>query len=112
MKISILGAGNAGVFTALYNAIHTKESGFNIDIELIHDPSIPAEEVGQATLLDPPALLWQATGFNWYNNPLHATFKSGILYEGFGKVNDKVFHDFMPSTMLCIIVLMKCKVIF
>ena len=99
MKISILGAGNAGVFTALYNSLANRKSKNEIDIELIHDPNTPAEEVGQATLLDPPALLWQSMGFNWYNNPIHAIFKSGILYEGFGKVNDKVFHDFMPSTM-------------
>ena len=61
---------------------------------LIYNPEIPPERVGQATVLDPPKMLWASSGFNWYNNPIHATMKSGILYEGFGKVNDKVFHDF------------------
>ena len=43
--------------------------------------------------------MWAATGLNWYNNPMHATFKSGILYEGWGKKNDKVFHDFPLDSM-------------
>ena len=40
-----------------------------------------------------------ATGFNWYDNKINATFKSGILYEGWGKVNDKVFHDFPADSV-------------
>ena len=97
MKISILGAGNAGVFTALYLAWHGKKS--NLEIELIYNPEIPPERVGQAALLSPPRLLFEATGFNWYDNQIHATFKSGILYEGFGKVNDKVIHPFPACNM-------------
>ena len=97
MKVSVVGGGNAGVFTALYLAWHGKKS--NLEIELIYNPEIPPERVGQAALLSPPRLLFEATGFNWYDNQIHATFKSGILYEGFGKVNDKVFHAFSPSTM-------------
>ena len=90
MKVSVVGGGNAGVFTALYLAHYIDE----VEVELIYNPEIPPERVGQATLLDPPNMLWAASGFNWYNNPIHATFKSGILYEGFGNVNDKVFHAF------------------
>ena len=96
-KVSVVGGGNAGVFTALYLAWYGRD--FNLEVELIYNPEIPPERVGQATLLDPPKLLWSATGFNWYNNPINATFKSGILYEGFGKVNDKVFHDFASDKM-------------
>ena len=95
MKVSIVGGGNAGVFTALHYAHYTK----GLEIELIHNPLISPEPVGQATLLDPPKLLWGALGFNWYNNPIHATMKSGILYEGWGKLNDKVFHDFHADNM-------------
>ena len=96
-KISVVGGGNAGVFTALYLAWYGKES--NLEIELIYNPKIPPERVGQATLLSPPKLLYDATGFNWYDNQIHATFKSGILYEGWGKINDKVFHPFPASNM-------------
>jgi len=94
-KISIVGGGNGGVFTAL------SLSWLNNDyeVELIYNPEISPERVGQATVLDPPKILWAALGFNWYNNPIHATFKSGILYEGWGKVNDKVFHDFPADSM-------------
>ena len=84
MKISVVGGGNAGVFTALFLAWYGRKS--NLEIELIHDPSIPAERVGQATLLTPPKILHDATGFDWYDNQIHATFKSGILYEGWGRI--------------------------
>ena len=94
MKVSVVGGGNAGVFTALF-----LDHVLNSEVELIYDPLIPCERVGQATLLTPPKLLFQATGFNWYDNPIHATFKSGILYEGWGQVNDKVFHDFPAHHM-------------
>ena len=91
MKVSVVGGGNAGIFTALF-----LDYAVGAEVELIYNPEIPAERVGQATLITPPRLLFEAIGFNWYDNPIHATFKSGILYEGWGQVNKKVFHDF-PS---------------
>ena len=94
MKVSVVGGGNAGVFTALF-----LDHAVGAEVELIHDPKIPCERVGQATLTSPPRLLFEATKFNWYDNPIHATFKSGILYEGWGKVNKKVFHDFPAYKM-------------
>ena len=96
-KITVVGGGNAGCFTALYCAWMGKEKDF--EVELIYDPEIPPERVGQATVLEPPAILWGATGFNWYENKINATFKTGILYEGWGKVNDKVFHDFPADSV-------------
>ena len=95
MKISVVGGGNGGCFTALYLAWHRKD----IEVELIYNPEILPERVGQATLLDPPKLLWAALGFDWYHNPIHATMKSGILYEGWGQVNEEVFHPFPPQSM-------------
>ena len=92
MKVSVVGGGNAGVFTALYIAWYGRD--FNLEVELIHNPKMSPEEVGQATLLFPPHILWEALGFNWYDNPINATFKSGILYEGWGQVNEEVFHPF------------------
>ena len=75
MKISIVGAGNAGCFTALYYSSQGKE------VELIHNPDSPPVTVGQATMPSSTALLWEANRFNWYNNSIHATLKTGILYE-------------------------------
>ena len=97
MKISVVGGGNAGVFTALNLAYYGREGEF--EIELIYNPEIPPERVGQATLIEAPKLLYEATGFDWYNNSIHATMKSGILYEGWGKKNDKVFHPFGAHLM-------------
>ena len=76
-KITVVGGGNAGCFTALYCAWKGKQT--NSEVDLIYNPEIPPEKVGQATVLEPPGLLWATTGFNWYNNNINATMKSGIL---------------------------------
>ena len=89
----MVGAGNAGCFSALHFAHYTRQFS-DWEIELIHDPSIPTEEVGQATLLDPPHLLWGALGTHWHKNELNATPKLYILYEGFGKKNYYVLSTF------------------
>ena len=94
-KVSIVGGGNAGCITALYLSWYIKD----LEVELIYNPDVPCERVGQATVLDPPKLLWSSIGFDWYHNPINATFKSGILYEGWGKSNDKVFHGFPANSM-------------
>lgn len=87
-KVVILGGGNAGVFSGLFWA--DKE----VELEIIHDPNTSTEPVGQATTVDEPRLLWRLLGLNWYNNPICASPKTGILYEGWGKLNDKSFHHF------------------
>jgi len=97
MKVSIVGSGNAGCITALYFSYYGLYK--NIEVELIHDPNIKPVEVGQATLLGMPRMLWDALEFNWYDNPIYGSFKSGILYEGWGNKNDKIFHDFAPDVM-------------
>ena len=94
-KVSVVGGGNAGCITALYLSWFKRD----LEVELIYNPDIPCERVGQATVLDPPKLLWAATGFNWYHNPIPATFKSGILYEGWGQVNEEVYHGFPANGM-------------
>ena len=94
-KVSVVGGGNAGCITSLYLSWYKKD----LEVELIYNPDVPCERVGQASVLDPPKLLWSATGFNWYNNPIHATFKSGILYEGWGQSNEKLFHGFPAHSM-------------
>ena len=54
MKIAVVGAGNAGCFTALWFAWFGRKE--NVEVELIYNPEIPVERVGQATLLNPPAI--------------------------------------------------------
>ena len=98
MKIVVIGAGNGGCFTALHTGWYTRNNP-DVEVELIYNPQGSPEIVGQATVVDAPSLLWAATDFNWYNNNINATFKSGILYEGWGKVNDKVFHPFPADKM-------------
>lgn len=96
-KVTILGAGNAGCVTALQYQLYAEKN--DLEVELIYNPEVSPEPVGQATLTEHPELLWKTIGFDWYNNNLHATFKSGILYEGWGKKYDKWFHPFPAGIM-------------
>jgi len=88
-KITFIGKGNAGVFGALHFSHYS-----DAEIELIYDPEIPEEKVGQATVLEAPNLLWKSLGLNWYNNPIEATPKFGVVYEGWGKKTEKFIHPF------------------
>ena len=97
MKIAIIGAGSAGCITALH--FH-KYMPTDREIVIYHSPNKnPIERVGQSTTLDIVQLMQDTLGCDWYNNPVDATFKSGILYEGWGKKNDKFFHPFPMHTM-------------
>ena len=97
MRIAIVGAGNAGCITALH---YHKYLEVDNEIVIYHSPEQhPIERVGQGTTLPPIRLIQNQLRLNWYNNPIDATFKSGILYEGWGKKNDKIFHPFAVSTI-------------
>ena len=71
MKIVVIGAGNAGCFTALHYAWYTRK--IDVEVELVYNPEILPEKVGQATVLDPPHLLAGALRFDWAKNNIHAT---------------------------------------
>ena len=47
-KVSIVGGGNAGCMTALYLSWY--KSSHNIEVELIYNPEVMCERVGQATV--------------------------------------------------------------
>jgi len=93
IKITVIGRGNAGCLTALHFGYYARNNQ-NVSVELLYDPNILPEKVGQGTLLGPPILLWKALGVNWYDNPIDATPKFGILYENWGKKNHKFMHPF------------------
>ena len=100
-KIAIIGAGNAGCITALhfYKYLLEDEVCDSFEITIYHSPDEhPIEKVGQGTTLPILNLIGSTLGVNWYDNKIGATFKSGILYENWGKKNDKIFHPFkMPD---------------
>ena len=98
-KIAVVGAGNAGCISALhfYNYSHDK-----YEIEIYHSPGEhPIERVGQGTVVPAAGLISTLLDLNWYapNNPIGATLKSGILYEGWGKSKDDFFHPFPLTNM-------------
>jgi hypothetical protein len=101
MKITVLGRGNAGCLTALHFGYYTRNRK-DISIELIYDPNIPPEKVGQASILGVPQLLWESLGVNWYDNPIDATPKFGVLYENWGKKNDKIFASPFPLSSVAL----------
>jgi len=92
-KIVFIGRGNAGVFGALHFSYHS-----DAEVELIYDPNTPPEKVGQASLLEAPDLLWRCFGLNWYDNPIEATPKLGIVYENWGKSKKHFIHPFEFSS--------------
>ena len=94
MKIVFVGGGNAACVTALHYARWNKYLAEPVEIELRYDAEILPEKVGQASVLSTPALLNETLGWNWYNNTIDATVKSGILYEGWGRKQEKIFHPF------------------
>lgn len=88
-RITIVGAGNAGCITAL--ELLQEEC----EITIYHDSKeYPIERVGQGTLPSFPETIYNILGIDWYNNPIDATIKTGILYEGWGKKQYKIFHPF------------------
>ena len=98
-KIAIIGAGNAGCISALHFYYYAHDK---YEIEIYHSPEEhPIERVGQGTVVPPAELIASVLDLNWYapENPIGATFKTGILYEGWGKSKDEFFHPFPMTNM-------------
>tara|TARA_R100000008_G_C3578035_1_gene166521 strand:- start:904 stop:1989 length:1086 start_codon:yes stop_codon:yes gene_type:complete len=96
-RLVVVGAGNAGCVTALH--YHKYLDPKAVDIIIYHDPDTPIEKVGQGTVIGPTSLIGDTLGINWYSNPINATLKSGVLYEGWGKKKEKIFHNFPMDGM-------------
>ena len=97
MKIGIVGGGNGGLVVALFLLKETY--GQDVEIEIYYDPKIPIEKVGQGSLVNFVGLIHEILGVDWFNNEIDATFKSGILYEGWGTKKNKFFHPFPMDYM-------------
>lgn len=100
-KVAIVGAGNAASITALNYYLHGKIRTKELeDIEIYYDPNAPIERVGQGTLPNTTGVISQVLGINHYqdNNKINAIFKSGILYENWGKKTSKHFHPFLMNS--------------
>lgn len=93
-KIAIVGAGNAACVTAMHYYLHGKNLFDKISI--YYDQESPIERVGQGSTFLIPRLIYNVFNIDWYNQSefLKATRKDGILYENWGKKNEKVFHGF------------------
>jgi len=91
MKIAILGAGSGACLTAAYLRRYHKT---HCEIEIYHTKTVPPEPVGQAALLLATNLFFETYGWDWYNNPVKAVFKTGASYEGWGHKKEEFFHPF------------------
>ena len=91
-KIVIVGGGTAGWITASW---FSRRWGELLDVTII-DKYVPERVgVGEATLLSFPGVM-QKMGFrveDWMNR-IDATFKAGILFPGWGKEDNTVWHPF------------------
>ena len=96
MKIAIVGAGNAACATALQLL---EPECCRSEITIYHSDKYPIEKVGQGTLPGFPEVLYSILGVDWYNNPIDATVKTGILYEGWGKKQYEIFHPFAMNNI-------------
>jgi hypothetical protein len=94
MKITVIGKGNAGVYTALHYKYYSPET----EVELIYDDKVPSQTVGQASFPDAPGLLYNALLADWHKNPMKATLKTGILYQNWGKQK----KEFLPIFLLLV----------
>ena len=98
MKLAIVGAGNAACITALSYHLHGRIKSNRIkEIEIYYDPNIPIERVGQGCLPRTTNLISKVLGVNHFQdeNKIKATFKSGLLYENWGKNTPKHMHSFL-----------------
>lgn len=91
MKIVVVGGGIAGYVSALMFAHRGRNK--NLDIEIWEDPNKQPLNVGQASIVFLPSFLWASLGINWYNNPINALPKFGILYEGWSH-EEEFFSSF------------------
>jgi hypothetical protein len=93
-KIAIVGAGNAACATAL--CLYDQVFDLIDKITIYYDPNTPIEKVGQGTVIGFPYYISRVLGINWYsdNNSIKATYKSGVLYENWGKKAEKIFNPF------------------
>ena len=92
-KLSVIGAGSAGLLSAV-QAYYTFVNESNWEVELIHDPNVPPEKVGQGTVPGVMILLSSVFDIHWADNPFDVTIKHGIMYKNWGKKKDKFFHPF------------------
>ena len=99
-KLAVIGAGNAGCVSALHWRLYEPD----LEIDLYHDSEHhPIERVGQGTTIPVTGLISTCLDFNWFNNPIGATLKTGILYSGgWGTKKEKFFHSFYTMDQVSI----------
>ena len=100
-KVSIVGAGNAGCISALNLHYLNVTEDYDIDeIEILYDPNVPIERVGQGTQINVRETIFDVLDLDWVeNNHIKATTKQGIRYKGWGQKNHDFFHSFRSGVV-------------
>ncbi len=91
-KLVIVGGGTAGWITASW---FSRRWGKVLDVTIIDKSQPERVGVGEATLLSFPSVM-QNMGYkveDWINS-IDATYKAGILFPGWGKEDNTVWHPF------------------
>ena len=91
-KLVIVGGGSAGWITASW---FSRRWGSKMDVTIIDKYQPERVGVGEATLLSFPGVM-EMMGFkveDWINK-IDATFKAGILFPGWGREDNVIWHPF------------------
>jgi len=90
-KLVIVGGGTAGWITASWFARRWK----SLDVVVIDKSDPERVGVGEATLLSFPQVM-KGMGYepHQWMNEIDATFKAGILFPGWGKEKNNIWHPF------------------
>lgn len=90
-KLSIVGAGNAGVISAL----HFRKYCPDLEIELNFAPQKhPIEQVGVGTTYGVAALISEVLKVNYFKSKIDQTLKAGNIFRHWGKKNEFILADF------------------
>ena len=107
-KVSVVGGGNAGCITALYLSWYKKE----LEVELIYNPDVPCERVGQASVLDPPKLYGLLLDLIGITIPFMLHLKVVYYMKDGVNIMKNYFMDSLLIVWQCIIVLGRCRNMF
>ena len=91
-KLVVVGGGSAGWITASW---FSRRWGSKMDVTIIDKYKPERVGVGEATLLSFPGVM-EMMGFkveDWINK-IDATFKAGILFPGWGREDNVIWHPF------------------
>lgn len=92
-KLTIIGAGNAALMTAMHFSTHT-----DYEIEIMHNPEKQPLDVGMGMTISPARAIEDHYNYLELKEKFNATLKKGILYKDWSQKIPNLWHEFFLST--------------